>query len=286
MKGKPPKKDEPPVIVSLWVENYPIPSLPGEQVTVHYTVTDDIDIKEIYIAFLYDNNDDEFWHIVFASRVYRQTIDFPGDADTYLSGTIEWDGSVYPDYSSSGFLFDQFATEPNPDTYLIDFWVSDENHTVRNWTSGDDPYDLNVQVDPDSEIVLINPTEEVDEFHVTEVKAKAFPPSRRKGRYAAELHAEVTCNQGGFKGRGQWVQVRNGVEGSLTDRSGTPTVHFYDDDNNGTATTTRLLLVGPGTYRFYVKTVYSPDYSYNPWYIEQSGKWPWPEEPNDEVVVP
>ena len=131
---------------------------------------------------------------------------------------------------------------------------------------------------PPEHRVLVDPSETVDPFYIRELQATAPEPSRAKGKYAAQLHASVECNVPGFKVRGKWFQVLE--DESL---SGLLTIRFGDDDNDGIAETPRSKLVYPGIYRFYVKNIYHPEYSYDP--IQNTGSnWP-DEEPYVEVIV-
>ncbi len=288
--GKGGKDGEKPTIVSLWVES-PNTVLPGHNpVIVHYKVKDNYNIKSITVKFIYDNNDDEFYHILFASKVYKRVIEF-NDIQKVREDTILWYGQVDTFYSSTGMLFDQYATTPNPDTYLLFFEVSDGNNPVtHNWTSTNQ--DLIVKVDADSEKAFVYPRDQVPEIHVTSVIADWKKPSKKKGRYAGELLATISCNQGGFRGKGQWRQVYFNPNdptqidsiGRLQDHDGSPYWYFYDDDGDGIKEiTSSELYVGPGTYRFYIKTIYHSDFSYDPW---QHTQWLWPDEPYAEVTVP
>ena len=273
MKGKPPRDNQPPVIESLWVES-PTSTVPDANVIVNYRVTDDVDIEEITISFIYDNNDDYKYHIGFYSLVFREIIEFPGKGNTEISGQFPWNGSVHTNYSSSGSLFDQLAT-PGPDTYILKFSVKAGNQIVNN--SIFIPEETLVQRVEEDEIAFVYPRDSVDPFWVESVTADAQPTSKKNKKYATELVVTVTCSEPGFQGMGQWVKMAGGATGGNT------WGFLNDSDGDGKDIANCQYFVGPGTYRFYVKNVYNPNFSYDPW---QHTLWIWPEEePYVEVFV-
>lgn len=274
-KGKPPKDD--PEIEYVRIRDWDSPkTIPGDQVVVEYKIINAKIVDYYSIGFRYDHDCDGKYRTHYDPYVFSETIN--GNGNDIIEDTFIWNGTVQEDFSSDqdGYLFDQLATE-NPDQYLLSFSVSGRNF----WAYNGQP--------ADSQRVQINPENQVDPFWVTLVEVSSKTPAKKKDqkKYAAELLASITCSQEGFTVRGKWVQVFSPDSvGSIVHFDGCPHWTIRDDNNDGTASSCSCdLLVGLGKYRFYVKNVYSPNYSYNPWNEVQSNQWPWPAEPYAEVVV-
>lgn len=280
---KPPKvkDDQAPVIEALWVEQAPVPTLPGEGVKIHYRVTDNVDIGSISIRILYDPVPDNQWHVMFASRVLRVTLDFPG-VQTEVESVFTWDGSVDTQFSATGTVFNQLAMEP--DQYLFFFEVKDASGKfAHNMIIGEED-DGWIQA-PEEEVILCQATEQRPAFCVTDMQASWVRSKKKAGKYKATLRTDISCSVPGFSGWVQWLRVE--ADGSLspldkTERDGTPNQIFTADAGSNVATPAGDFLVGPGRYRCVLRNIYQPAASFNPWDIMAFMQGP---EPWAEVVV-
>jgi hypothetical protein len=211
-------------------------NIPADVITIHYKVINAQSVDYMTLAFRYDNDGDGLYRTFFDPYVYFTQI--PGNGSEIIDESFNWAGNVYPEFSGNGMLFDQFATA-NPDRYLFHFSVSGQNF----WTYNGQP--------AEDERVLINPTYAVDPFHATNVEINSSGPKAKK----YQLVGKVTCSEAGFKGMGKWEAISGTI-------SCCPNVSFSSD--NGNVASTASVTVTKGTYRFYVKNLYSPNYSYKP----------------------
>jgi len=234
-KGKP--SSPKPEIAELYIEGWQnVKDIPDSNMIVHYKVINAQTVEHMSLGFRYDLDGDGTYRTFFDPYVFYTTI--PGNGEAVIEDDFIWDGSVMPDFSFNGVLFDQLATA-NPDQYLLHFSVSGQNF----WT-------YNGQLEED-ERVLINPRNTVDSFHVTDVEITSSGPKGKK----YQLFYKVTCSEVGFKGMGQWIAVSGTI-------SCCPNVGF---STNGTvAESAESVTVTKGRYRFYVKNLYSPNFSYDP----------------------
>jgi len=249
--------------------------LPYGPAKIHYTVSDNIGITNVKISIRRDDDNDNFFKILFYKNIKIIEKIYDG-SQTTITDEILWDGSV--DYTSlfstDGFIFDEFST-PNPDVYLISFEVYDGTSHTKNWISTEELLKIKVA---DNYKIFVSPENTKSEFHIEELSPNKNDPKTKKSKFSAELSATVICNEGGFRVNGQWVQVHPDGEGGLSNYSGCPNCGLYDDDGDGEATSSPIL-VGSGTYRFYVRLLYHPDFSYDP-------SWNVPVETFVEVTVP
>ena len=268
--AKKPVKDTEPEIEELYIEGWDSDkTIPRDDVIVKYKVINAKNVDYITIAFRYDHDGDDEYRLFFDPYIFHEMI--PGNGEDQIIGEFPWNGRADPDFSSTGYVFDQLATES--DQYLLRFSVSGQNMWVYNGQPAEDER-VRIIADPAPE----------GPFWVTSVSATPQPTSKKNKKYAAELIATVTCSQNGFKGSGQWIQVDpvTGEKVPMKYYNGCPNGLLNDDDGQTGASPNCQLFVGPGTYRFYVRNVYHPDYSYYP---SQNFQGNWPEEPYAEVIV-
>jgi hypothetical protein len=244
-------------------------SIPDEDIIVHYKVTNAKAVDYIIINFVYDLNNDDSITAWFEPYVTSEKIDHDGTAE--MIGDFPWNGSVSQEFSSTGILFDQLATS-NPDKYLLNFSVFGRNC-----------YATNSRKVVASQQVLINPENSVSSFWVESIQIESRTPAKKKDAktYAKELFFYVTCSfdgteELGFKGAGKWVAVDGGAIACCPN-------YGFDSHGEITATHSTGILVTPGTYRFYVKDVHSPYYSYDPTNNTTDGLWP--DEPYGEITI-
>ena len=267
------KRPSNPEITELWIENYELEkNVPGDEIIVHYKVTNAKAVDHIIISFVYDQNNDNTFSSLFDPYVVWETIEHNGTSE--ISGDFLWNGKVLPDFSANpeGYLFDQLATD-NPDKYLLNFSVFGRNCYATNSRY---PVDGNQRV-------LINPTNSAPPFSVESIIIESRTPTKKKDAktYSKELFFYVTCifdgaENIGFKGAGKWEAADGGTIACCPN---------YEFDSHGdiTASHTTGILVTSGTYRFYVKDVHSPYYSYNPSGNTTDGVWP--DEPYGEITI-
>ena len=235
VKGKPTSPK--PEIAELYIDGWQnAKAIPGSDIIVHYKVINAQTVERMNLGFRYDLDGDDTYRTIFDPYVFYTTI--PGNGEAEIEGDFPWNGSVLPDFSADGFLFDQFATA-NPDQYLLSFSVTGSNSWIYNGKPAED------------ERVLINPGKTVDPFHVTNVEISSSGPKGKKYK----LLYKVTCSESGFKGMGQWIVVSGAIDCC-------PNVGFSTDGT--TAVASENVSVTKGIYRFYVKNLYSPNFSYDP----------------------
>jgi len=252
-KGKP--SSPKPEIAELYIDGWQnVKDIPGSDIIVHHKVINAQTVERMNLGFRYDLDGDGTYRTIFDPYVFYTTI--PGNGEAEIGGDFLWNGSVLLDFSTDGVLFDQFATA-NPDQYLLSFSVTGNN----SWTYNGRP--------AEDERVLINPGKTVEPFHVTNVEITSSAPKGKK----YQLFYKVTCSEEGFKGMGQWIAVSGTI-------SCCPNVGF--STNGTTAVTSESVSVTKSTYRFYVKNLYSPNFSYDP---SENAKWTWPEEPYAEITL-
>jgi hypothetical protein len=238
-----------------WPVELPGPSAP---LLIHYEVSGPNPITHATIHIVYDEDKDGVWSAFVSERMRIINLQFDG-TQTSVKGDIPWNGEVNLEMSEGGYIFDQYITE-NPDLYLFPFAAGDDRNSVNNWGPS---YEFG-QIPPEAR-AYISPLYTKPEFHVRDI---TIVPTPRKGKYVADLAANVTCKLTdgslaiGFYGHGKWVEVgAGGVEGVPLNSSFFDNYETEDGDGIGTASG---LSVGPGKYRFYVTMLWSKNKSYRP----------------------
>jgi hypothetical protein len=237
-------------------------------VKVHYEISGPDPITNATIYIIYDDDQDGAWNISYAERVRIIQIPCDGTQRT-MQADMYWNGEADPDHSAwiingQPYIFDRYPSG-SPDWYLFQLRASDGRRYATNWRSSNDVG----PICPSEAIAHVTPLkQDWPKLHITSIQPISTPG---KGKYVAALKASITCASSGgldglgFSGLGTWVQVYpDGHEGAPLVYSGSlGCCSFTDDgDPDAEATTSCTLQVGPGTYRFYVRTLYSPHYSY------------------------
>lgn len=246
-KGKPSN----PKIEELWIENYQEDkTIPDDEVIVHYRVTNAAKVDYLNLSFKHDDDADGEYSVIFDPDVFEQKIYHDGNST--FEGTFAWDGSVLPEFSSTGTLFDQLTNGTSADQYLLKFYVM-----------GSKAYASNFPPALDERVKIIAGPAPGGPLWITNIELSRSPIvlSKRGGKvkYAAELYFKVTCEQQGFHGIGKLVADKdNQTIGGIAN------ISFDARANSNTATRVDGIKVNKGKYYFVVKTLYSPDYSYDP----------------------
>jgi hypothetical protein len=261
-KGKPPAGAPLACLVKLTTPRGDKPSwpveLPGSSapLMIHYEVSGPNPITQAQIMIVYDEDGDGLWSVRLSERVLIINLQFNG-IEKSVTGDIPWNGEVNEMHSDDGCIFDH--CKAGQEVYLFPISGSDGRNSANNWGSSND-----IAIIPEDARAYVTPLHTTNEFHVAAI---TIVPTHLKGKYVADLKANVLCESFGdpaieYIGHGKWVQVLDGSEVAPQLYYGTLDGTFYDSEDG--MSTAGPISVGAGKYRFYVTLLWSRHFSYQP----------------------